>query len=205
MTARVFPMLRQQAARTDGRPSRCLADYVAPAGDHIGAFAVAVHGAEELARRYQDQRDDYRAITVKALADRLAEACAEHVHLLARRDWYEPGAAPSPDDLHAARFRGIRPAFGYPASPDHSEKRKLVDLLAAERIGIALTELFAMTPPASVSGLMFAHPAARYFAVGRIGRDQVEDYARRKGVPAGVAERWLGPQLAYEPRQAVPA
>jgi 5-methyltetrahydrofolate--homocysteine methyltransferase len=201
----VFPMLRQQAARTDGRPSRCLTDYVAPAGDHIGAFAVAVHGAEELARRYQDQRDDYRAITVKALADRLAEACAEHVHLLARRDWYEPGAAPSPDDLHAARFRGIRPAFGYPASPDHSEKRKLVDLLAAERIGIALTESFAMTPPASVSGLMFAHPAARYFAVGRIGRDQVEDYARRKGVPAGVAERWLGPQLAYEPRQAVPA
>jgi 5-methyltetrahydrofolate--homocysteine methyltransferase len=200
-----FPMLRQQAARTDSRPNRCLADYVAPQGDHLGAFAVAVHGAEELAGRYQDGRDDYRAITVKALADRLAEACAEYVHLQARRDWYEPGADPSPDDLHAARFRGIRPAFGYPASPDHSEKRKLVDLLDAERLGLALTESFAMTPAASVSGLLFAHPAARYFAVGRIGRDQVEDYAQRKAVAVTEAERWLGPSLSYEPLQTVPA
>ncbi len=194
-----FPMLRQQAARSDARPSRCLADYVAPAGDHLGAFAVCVEGAESLARHYEDARDDYRAITVKALADRLAEACAEHVHLQARRAWFEPAATPSVEDLHAERFRGIRPAFGYPACPDHSEKAKLVDLLDAGRVGIGLTESFAMTPPASVSGLIFAHPQSRYFAVGRIGRDQAEDYAARKGVTAAEAERWLRPNLSYDP------
>ncbi len=195
-----FPMLRQQAARNDTRPNHCLADYVALAGDHVGAFAVCVHGAEELARRYEDQRDDYRAISVKALADRLAEASAEYVHLEARRAWYEPDAAPAVEDLHAERFRGIRPAFGYPASPDHSEKAKLVDLLDAGSLGIALTESFAMTPAASVSGLMFAHPRSRYFAVGRIGRDQAEDYAARKGVAVAEVERWLRPNLGYEPR-----
>jgi 5-methyltetrahydrofolate--homocysteine methyltransferase len=193
-----FPMLRQQAARTDTRPNRCLADYVAPAGDHLGAFAVCIHGAEDLARHYETRHDDYRAIMVKALADRLAEACAEHVHLEARRAWYEPGAAPTLEDLHAERFRGIRPAFGYPACPDHSEKRKLVDLLDAGGLGIALTESFAMTPAASVSGLLFAHPDSRYFAIGRIARDQVEDYAARKGVPMAEAERWLRPNLSYE-------
>jgi 5-methyltetrahydrofolate--homocysteine methyltransferase len=200
-----FPMLRQQVARSDARPNRCLADYVAPAGDHLGAFAVCIHGAQELARRYEDARDDYRAITVKALADRLAEACAEHVHLAARRAWYEPDAKPTLEDLHAERFRGIRPAFGYPASPDHSEKQKLFDLLNAGRLELALTESFAMTPAASVSGLLFAHPASRYFAVGRIGKDQVEDYAARKDVPVAEAERWLRPSLSYEPLQAIPA
>jgi 5-methyltetrahydrofolate--homocysteine methyltransferase len=196
-----FPMLRQQAARSDTRPNRCLADYIAPAGDHLGAFAVAVHGAEQLARRHEDARDDYRAITVKALADRLAEACAEYVHLQARRAWFEPDVAPTVEDLHAERFRGIRPAFGYPASPDHSEKAKLVDLLDAGRLGIALTESFAMTPAASVSGLIFAHPRSRYFAVGRIGQDQAEDYAARKGTTVAEAERWLRPNLGYEPER----
>ncbi len=211
----VFPMLRQQMARTDDRPNRCLADYVAPAqpvpartgpgGDHIGAFAVCVAGAEELARRYERENDDYKAITVKALADRLAEASAEFVHLEARRAWYEPAAEPTIEDLHAERFRGIRPAFGYPACPDHSEKRKLVDLLDAGRIGVGLTESFAMTPAASVSGLLLAHPVARYFAVGRIGRDQVENYAARKGVSVDEAEYWLGPNLSYEPVVAASA
>jgi 5-methyltetrahydrofolate--homocysteine methyltransferase len=199
-----FPMLRQQAARGDARPNRCLADYLAPAGDHIGAFAVGIHGGEELAQRHTDQRDDYRAISVKALADRLAEACAEYVHLQARRSWFEPDADPALEDLHAERFRGIRPAFGYPASPDHTEKAKLFGLLDAESLGMGLTESFAMTPPASVSGLIFAHPQSRYFALGRIARDQAEDYAARKGVTLSEVERWLRPNLGYEPRPAEP-
>jgi len=197
-----FPMLRQQMTRTDTRPNRCLADYVAPEADHVGGFAVCVTGAEELARGYERERDDYRAIMVKALADRLAEASAEHAHLEARRSWYEPDSAPSIEELHAERFRGIRPAFGYPACPDHSEKQKLVDLLDAGRIGVALTESFAMTPAASVSGLLLAHPSARYFAVGRIGRDQVGDYAVRKGITVSDAEYWLRPNLSYEPAAA---
>jgi 5-methyltetrahydrofolate--homocysteine methyltransferase len=198
----VFPMLRQQAFWSDSRPNRCLADYVAPAGDHAGAFAVCITGADELARTFEAEHDDYRSIMVKALADRLAEACAEYVHLQARREWYEPGAEPTIEELHAERFRGIRPAFGYPACPDHSEKQKLVDLLDAGRIGVALTESYAMTPPASVSGLLFGHPKARYFAVGRIGRDQVADYAKRKGVPVAEAEYWLRPNLGYDPALA---
>jgi 5-methyltetrahydrofolate--homocysteine methyltransferase len=197
-----FPMLRQQAFWSDSRPNRCLADYIAPADDHAGAFAVCVTGADELARKYEAENDDYRSIMVKALADRLAEACAEYVHLHARRDWYEPGAEPTIEELHAERFRGIRPAFGYPACPDHSEKQKLVDLLDAGRIGVALTESYAMTPPASVNGLLLGHPRARYFAVGRIGRDQVADYAKRKGVPVAEAEYWLRPNLGYDPALA---
>jgi 5-methyltetrahydrofolate--homocysteine methyltransferase len=188
------PMLRQQAARNDDRPRRCLADYLAPAGDHLGACAVRISGAEELAARYAAEHDDYRSVTVKALADRPAEACAEYVYLLARRDWCGPGAAPSLAELHAGRFRGIRPAFGYPAGPDHSGKRKLVDLLGAERLDIALTEAFALTPAASVSGPLSAHPAARYFAVGRLGADQVADYAARRCVPLAEAERRLRPR-----------
>jgi 5-methyltetrahydrofolate--homocysteine methyltransferase len=136
---------------------------------------------------------------VKALADRLAEAFAEYLHEVARRDWYETGRKLSSDELAAERYRGIRPAFGYPACPDHSEKRKLFDLLRAESIGIELTESFAMTPAASVSGIYLAHPDARYFSIGRIGRDQVEDYASRKGISLSEAERWLRPNLAYEP------
>jgi 5-methyltetrahydrofolate--homocysteine methyltransferase len=194
-----LPMLRQQTAKPAARPNRCLADYVAADADHLGAFAVAIHGADELAKRYERENDDYTAIMVKALADRLAEAFAEYAHLRARRDWYEPGAAPSVEDLHAERFRGIRPAFGYPAAPDHSLKQELFGILGAGEFGMALTESFAMTPASSVSGLLFAHPAARYFTVGRLGRDQVEDYARRRNVPVDQAEHWLGPNLAYEP------
>jgi 5-methyltetrahydrofolate--homocysteine methyltransferase len=195
-----FCFLRQQTAYGDSRPNRCLADYVNCDGDHIGAFAVAIHGADELAARYEAEHDDYRAIMVKALADRLAEAFAEHLHEVARRDWYEPEERLSSEELIAERFRGIRPAFGYPACPDHTEKRKLFDLLDAERLGIELTETYAMTPAAAVSGIYLAHPQARYFSVGRLGRDQVEDYAARKGMPVEEVERWLGPNLGYETR-----
>ncbi|HET9546017.1 MAG TPA: vitamin B12 dependent-methionine synthase activation domain-containing protein, partial [Gaiellaceae bacterium] len=197
-----FRLLRQQAAHEDGRPSRSLADFVAPAetglADHVGAFAVTAGiGADELAARYEEDGDDYSAIIVKALADRLAEAFAERLHEEARREWYEAGPELSNEDLIAERFRGIRPAFGYPACPDHSEKRTLFDLLEAEEAGITLTETFAMIPGASVSGLYLAHPEARYFSLGRIGRDQVEDYARRKGVGVEQVERWLSAHLAY--------
>ena len=170
---------------------------MAPAGDHLGAFAVAIHGAAELAAKYEADRDDYTAISAKALADRLAEAFAEYIHLAARRAWFEPDADPALEDLHAERFRGIRPAFGYPASPDHSEKRALVDLLDAERVGVDLTESYAMTPAASVSGLIFAHPSSRYFNVGRIGKDQVDDYAARKDATVADTEYWLRPNLGY--------
>ncbi|HEY2543984.1 MAG TPA: vitamin B12 dependent-methionine synthase activation domain-containing protein, partial [Gaiellaceae bacterium] len=199
-----FCFLRQQSAYGDSRPNRSLADVVAPGGDHLGAFAVTAGiGVDELAARYEAEYDDYRAIMVKALADRLAEAFAEYLHEVARREWYETGPKLSPEELASERFRGIRPAFGYPACPDHSEKRKLFDLLGAESVGVALTESFAMTPAASVSGIYLGHPEARYFSVGRIGRDQVEDYAARKGVSVAEAERWLRPNLAYEP-DAVP-
>jgi 5-methyltetrahydrofolate--homocysteine methyltransferase len=197
-----FAMLRQQSAYGDSRPNRSLADYVAPRGDHIGAFAVAVHGADELAARYELELDDYRAITVKALADRLAEAFAEWLHEQARRGWYETGPRLSSEELIAERFRGIRPAFGYPACPDHSEKRKLFDLLDAEEAGVTLTETCAMMPGAAVSGIYLHHPQARYFSVGRIARDQVVDYARRKGIDVAEAERWLRPNLGYEPETA---
>ncbi|HEU4947277.1 MAG TPA: methionine synthase [Kribbella sp.] len=197
----VFPMLRQQTVKPEGRSNRCLADYIAPAGDHLGGFGVAIHGAEDLAARFEKQNDDYRAIMVKALADRLAEAFAEYVHLRARRDWFEPDAEPLLEDLHAERFRGIRPALGYPASPDHSEKQLLFELLEADRLGLRLTESFAMTPAASVSGLIFAHPQSRYFTVGRIGRDQTQDYARRRALALPEIERWLRPNLAYTPPQ----
>jgi 5-methyltetrahydrofolate--homocysteine methyltransferase len=197
-----FPMLRQQVDHGDSRPNRCLADVVAPAGtgieDAIGAFAVSVLGAEELAARFERARDDYHAIMVRALADRLAEAFAEWLHERVRRAWYAPDEHAGGDDLIAERYRGIRPAFGYPACPDHSEKARLFALLRAEELaGIGLTESFAMTPAASVSGIYLAHPHARYFSVGRIGRDQVEDYAARKGATVAEVERWLRPNLSY--------
>jgi 5-methyltetrahydrofolate--homocysteine methyltransferase len=195
-----FCFLRQQTAYGDSRPNRSLADYFASEGDHIGAFAVAIHGADEVAARAEAEHDDYRAIMVKALADRLAEAFAEYLHQRARREWYEPEERLSSEDLIAERFRGIRPAFGYPACPDHTEKRKLFDLLGAERLGIELTETYAMTPAAAVSGIYLAHPQARYFSVGRLGPDQVEDYAARKGMTLEQAERWLAPNLGYETR-----
>jgi 5-methyltetrahydrofolate--homocysteine methyltransferase len=195
-----LPMLRQQTAKPGGRPNRCLTDYIAADGDHVGGFAVAIHGADDLAKKYEADGDDYKSIMVKALADRLAEAFAEHIHLRARRDWYEPDGPVSIEDVHAERFRGIRPAFGYPASPDHSLKRELFGLLGAEDFGMSLTTSYAMTPASSVSGLLFAHAGSRYFSVGRIGRDQVEDYARRRGTDVGDAERWLRPNLAYDPK-----
>jgi 5-methyltetrahydrofolate--homocysteine methyltransferase len=138
----------------------------------------------------------------KALADRLAEAFAEYLHERARRQWYETGPQLSGDDLIAERFRGIRPAYGYPACPDHSEKQTLFSLLSAEDVGMELTESFATSPAASVSGVYLGHPQARYFSVGRIGRDQVEDYAARKGIAVAEVERWLRPNLAYEPETA---
>jgi 5-methyltetrahydrofolate--homocysteine methyltransferase len=190
-----FNMLRQQADHADERPNRSLADFVAPAGDHVGAFAVSIHGADELSERYAAGHDDYKAIVVKALADRLAEAFAEWLHLRARREWYAPDERLPTDALIRETFRGIRPAFGYPACPDHTEKRKLFDLLGAERAGLGLTESFAMTPASAVSGLYLANPQAKYFAVGRIGRDQLEDYAARKGAPVAELERWLSPNL----------
>jgi 5-methyltetrahydrofolate--homocysteine methyltransferase len=200
-----FEFLRQQAAYGDARPNRSLADYVAPAGDFLGAFAVTAGlGADELASRFEAEHDDYRAIMVKALADRLAEAFAEHLHEVARREWYETGPKLANEQLIAERYRGIRPAFGYPACPDHTEKRKLFELLGAEKHGLELTESFAMLPAASVSGIYLQHPDARYFSIGRIGRDQVEDYAERKGWELAEAERWLGPILGYTPA-AVPA
>jgi 5-methyltetrahydrofolate--homocysteine methyltransferase len=197
-----LPMLRQQSAYGDSRPNRSLVDYVAPAGDHIGGFAVSIHGADELAARAEAEHDDYRAIMAKALADRLAEAFAEYLHERARRQWYETGPQLSGDELIAERFRGIRPAYGYPACPDHSEKQTLFRLLTAEEVGMELTESFATSPAASVSGIYLGHPQARYFSVGRTGRDQVEDYAARKRIAVAEAERWLRPNLAYEPEAA---
>jgi 5-methyltetrahydrofolate--homocysteine methyltransferase len=191
-----FCFLRQQADHGDERPNRCLADFVAPEDDAAGAFAVSIHGADALAGEYVAEHDDYRAIIVKALADRLAEAFAEWLHQRARRAWYAPDEQLARDDLVAERFRGIRPAFGYPACPDHSEKGKLFDLLDATRCGIELTESYAMTPAAAVSGVYLAHPAAKYFSVGRIGRDQVADYAERKGASVDEVERWLRPNLS---------
>jgi 5-methyltetrahydrofolate--homocysteine methyltransferase len=201
----VFPMLRQQWEREGQTSFRSLADYVAPKergiDDYIGAFAVtAGAGAEELAAKFEAEHDDYSAILTKALADRLAEAFAELLHERARRDWgYGRGERLSKDDLIAEKYRGIRPAAGYPSCPDHTEKATLWHLLSAEEAtGIRLTESYAMTPAASVSGLYFAHPEARYFAVDLVTRDQVEDYARRKETPRAEVERWLAPNLGYE-------
>jgi len=198
-----FNMLRQQETIADGKPNLSLADFVADraAGvtDYIGAFAVTAGlGADEEAHRYEQARDDYNAILVKALADRLAEAFAAYLHATARKEWgLDQGLAQ--DDILAERHRGIRPGFGYPACPDHSEKFKLFDLLEAGAAGISLTENAAMLPAASVSGLYFAHPQARYFTVGRLGEDQIAGYARRKGQSIEEVERWLGSALAYEP------
>ena len=199
--------LRQQMARSDGEPNRCLSDFVAPVSsgkkDYLGAFAVtAGHGVEDWAKELEKGNDDYQAIMLKALADRCAEAFAEKMHEIARQAWgFGRKEGLSKEDLIDEKYRGIRPAAGYPACPDHTEKRGLMALLNAEEsVGIHLTENCAMTPASSVSGLYFGHPEARYFAVGPVGRDQVEDYASRKGVTVGEAERWLRPNLAYDPK-----
>ncbi|MEV1290816.1 methionine synthase [Pseudonocardia sp. NPDC049635] len=192
-----IPMLRQQTKKPLGRANRCLSDYVAPEGDHLGAFAVSIQGAEVMAQEFEDALDDYRSIMVKALADRLAEAFAEYVHRQARREWFEPDADQPIEELLAEKFRGIRPAFGYPACPDHTQKRPLFDLLGAEDIGIGLTESYAMTPAAAVSGMIFQNPGSRYFTVGRVGRDQIADYAQRLGTDVAEVEKWLRPNLGY--------
>jgi 5-methyltetrahydrofolate--homocysteine methyltransferase len=200
-----FEMLRQQGVQPDAKPNRCLADYVAPLGsgqpDYVGAFAVTSGvETEALAQRFERDHDDYSAIMLKALADRLAEAFAECLHARARRDWgYGADEKLGNAELIAEKYRGIRPAFGYPACPDHSQKRKLFSLLDAPGVGIELTEHCAMRPGASVSGIYLAHPRARYFTVGRIDRDQAEDYAARRGMALDEVERWLSPHLGYDP------
>ena len=162
---------------------------------------TAGHGVEEWAKELEQKHDDYQAILLKALADRCAEAFAEKMHELARQAWgFGQGEGLSKEDLIEEKYRGIRPAAGYPACPDHTEKHGLMELLGAEKnTGIRLTESCAMTPASSVSGLYFGHPEARYFAVGAIGKDQVEDYAARKGVARAETEKWLQPNLAYDP------
>ena len=201
--------LRQQGEKPAGQYNLALADYVAPKAtglkDFLGAFAVTAGiGVEALCARFEKDHDDYNSIMVKALADRLAEAFAEWLHKQARDDWgYGKDERLSSEDVIRERYRGIRPAPGYPACPDHTEKRLLFDLLRAEKsAGIALTETYAMLPASSVSGLYFAHPESRYFAVGKIGRDQVLDYHRRKRMELSVVERWLSPNLNYEPDEA---
>jgi len=199
--------LRQQKAKAAGQPQLCLADFVAPRGsgveDYLGAFAVTAGiGIEERVARFEAAHDDYSAILLKALADRLAEAAAEALHERVRREFwgYAPDERLSNEQLVREEYRGIRPAPGYPACPDHTEKATLWRMLDAEQAtGIRLTESFAMYPTASVSGWYFAHPQARYFAVGQLGADQVADYATRRGVAAPEAERWLAPNLGYDP------
>jgi 5-methyltetrahydrofolate--homocysteine methyltransferase len=200
-----FPMLRQQEIQPDQRPNLSLADFIAPresgVPDYLGMFAITAGlGADTLVRQFEQDHDDYNAIMVKALADRLAEASAEYLHAQARKDWgYGDREHLSLDDLLSEKFRGIRPAYGYPACPDHSEKFKLFDLLEAPAQGITLTEHAAMLPAASVSGLYFSHPQAKYFNVGRLGRDQIESYAKRKRMEIEAVEKWLGSNLAYDP------
>ena len=194
--------LRQQQEKRGGHPYLALADFLAPRGDadYIGAFVVTAGlGTDELVKQYENDHDDYNAIMVKALADRLAEALAEKIHEQARQDaGFGNQEQLSKQDLMRARYRGIRPAPGYPASPDHSEKETIFALLDAEKsIGVSLTENSAMLPAASVSGLYFNHPQAKYFSVGKIGRDQVEDYAARKRTTVAEIERWLRPYLGY--------
>jgi 5-methyltetrahydrofolate--homocysteine methyltransferase len=205
ITARV-PGLRQQFGKSDGRPNLALADFVAPAEsgreDWLGAFVVtAGHGLTEICAAFEQDHDDYRAILARSLADRLAEAFAERLHEQVRRDYwgYAESEELDSEGLIQEEYRGIRPAPGYPACPDHSVKRTLFDLLEAEdRTGVSLTESFAMQPAASVAGWYFSHPASSYFGVGRIDREQVEDYAVRNGLALEEAERWLGPTLAYD-------
>jgi 5-methyltetrahydrofolate--homocysteine methyltransferase len=200
--------LRQQMLKTEGKPNLALSDFIAPVGgpaDYIGGFAVtAGHGETQLSQSYKAAGDDYSAILATALADRLAEAFAESMHARVRKElWgYAPDEALGLEDVLAEKYRGIRPAPGYPAQPDHTEKATLFRLLdAPAATGMALTESYAMSPAASVSGLYFAHPEAHYFGVGKIDADQTSDYARRKDWDVKTAERWLAPILNYEPKR----
>ena len=200
-----FHFLRQQTRKAADRFNLCLADFVAPKAsgvrDYLGAFAVTAGiGCEERVKAFEAAHDDYNAIMVKALADRLAEAFAELVHERVRKEFwgYAREEALTVEALIAEQYRGIRPAPGYPACPYHTEKGALFELLDAPAVGITLTENYAMWPPAAVSGFYFSHPEARYFAVGKIDRDQAEDYARRKQADLQKTERWLAPALAYD-------
>jgi len=204
----VLHHLRQQAVKAPGRPNYCLSDFIAPVdsgiADYIGGFAVTAGlGEEEAIRTKIAATDDYSRIIVKALADRFAEAIAERMHERVRKElWgYASAEKLSNEELIAEKYRGIRPAPGYPAQPDHTEKATLWRLMDVERgAGIELTESYAMWPGASVSGIYLAHPDSHYFGVGKIERDQVEDYARRKGFTVEETERWLAPVLNYDPR-----
>lgn len=202
--------LRKQGRQPNGKYNECLADFVAPeesgVKDYLGAFAcTAGIGIDAKLEAFDKEHDDYRGIMLKALADRLAEALAEWLHQRVRQDFwgYAPDESLNNNQLIAEEYAGIRPAMGYPASPDHTEKDLLWSLLSAEEhTGIWLTESMAMVPTASVSGLYIGHPQSRYFAVGKLNRDQVEDYAARKKVPLDEMERWLAPNLAYTPAES---
>jgi 5-methyltetrahydrofolate--homocysteine methyltransferase len=205
--------LRQQLSKRDGKPNMALADFMAPAdtglSDYIGGFVVTA-GIEEvaIAERFERANDDYSSILVKALADRFAEAFAEAMHERVRKEFWGYGADEglSPEDLIGEGYRGIRPAPGYPAQPDHTEKTTLFKLLDAEKnAGVTLTESYAMWPGSSVSGIYLAHPDAYYFGVAKVERDQVRDYAERKGMSVTDVERWLGPILNYIPGPAIVA
>jgi 5-methyltetrahydrofolate--homocysteine methyltransferase len=203
--AMVWHCLRQQAEKPDDRANLCLADFVAPKAsgvpDYIGAFSVTAGiGVPERVRAFEAKHDDYSAIMLQALADRLAEAFTELLHERVRKEYwgYAPQEKLSNDDLLAEKYRGIRPAPGYPACPDHTEKGALFGLLEASEAGMELTESYAMLPAASVSGFYLSHPESRYFAVDKIGEDQAADYARRKALALEQTERWLAPNLAYE-------
>ncbi len=199
--AHTFHHLRQQNEKPAGNANQCLADFIAPVGtpDYLGGFAVTTGiGCDERAKAFEAAHDDYSAIMLKALADRLAEAFTEYLHARARRDdWgYAKGEAFALEDLIAEKYLGIRPAPGYPACPEHSEKAPLFVLLdATKRAGITLTDSYAMWPTAAVSGFYYSHPQSQYFAVGKIDHDQVADYAKRKGWSIPMAERWLAPNL----------
>jgi 5-methyltetrahydrofolate--homocysteine methyltransferase len=204
--AMVWHCLRQQAEKPSDRANLCLADFIAPKGsgvqDYIGAFAVTAGiGADEAVRAFEAKHDDYGAIMTKALADRLAEAFTELLHERVRKEFwgYAAGEKLTGAELIAEKYIGIRPAPGYPACPDHTEKGPLFELLRASDAGMTLTESYAMLPAASVSGFYLSHPDSRYFAVDKIGEDQAADYARRKALALEQTERWLAPNLAYEP------
>jgi 5-methyltetrahydrofolate--homocysteine methyltransferase len=202
--------LRQQRSKRQGQAHHCLADYVAPAesgvADYIGGFAVTAGiGIDEHVARFEADHDDYSSILLKALADRLAEALAEHMHERVRKEFwaYDADEQLKNAELITEQYRGIRPAPGYPACPDHTEKGQLWTLLDAEAsIDLRLTDSYAMYPTAAVSGFYFSHPEAKYFSVGQVSRDQVESYAGRKGISLTEAERWLSPSLGYDPKKA---
>jgi 5-methyltetrahydrofolate--homocysteine methyltransferase len=201
----VIHSLRQQNKKADGLPNYSLSDFIAPKDsdkkDYIGGFAVTTGiGIDERVAEFEKNHDDYSSIMLKALADRLAEAFAERLHEKLRKEFwgYTPSESLTVDQLITEKYQGIRPAPGYPACPDHTEKRILFDLLEVEKnTGITLTESFAMFPTAAVSGLYFSHPDAKYFGLGKINKDQVHDYAKRKGMNVEIVERWLSPNLGY--------